>query len=65
MQDPEPEAPSDDGTIGRATRGSLAAIVALGVIGTGVWLLVRKPAPARQPDPTPVTPALPRTVERP
>jgi hypothetical protein len=65
MHDPEPEAPSDDGTIGRATRGSLAAIVALGVIGTGVWLLVRKPAPVRQPDPTPVTPALPRTVERP
>jgi len=65
MPDSAPGPQPDDGSIGRATRHSLVAIVALGVIGTGVWLLTRKPVPARTPDPTPVTPALPRVVEQP
>lgn len=65
MHEPGTEPTPDDGGIGRAARGSLAAIVALGVIGTGVWLLVRKPAPVREADPTPVTPAVPRVVDRP
>lgn len=65
MHEPALEPQGDDGTIGRAARGSLAAVIALGVIGTGVWLLVRKPAPVREADPTPVTPAVPRVVDRP
>ena len=65
MQESAPESQPDDGSIARAARGSLAAIVALGVIGSGLWLLLRKPAPERVPDPTPVTPALPRVVEQP
>jgi hypothetical protein len=65
MHDQVPDPQHDDGSIARAARGSLAAIVALGVIGSGLWLLLRKPAPERVPDPTPVTPALPRVVEQP
>jgi len=65
MHEPATEPTPDDGSIGRAARGSLAAIVALGVIGTGVWLLVRKPTPVREADPTPIVPAAPRAVERP
>lgn len=65
MHEPATDPQGDDGTIGRAARGSLAAVVALGVIGAGVWLLVRRPASERQPDPTPVTPAQPRVVEQP
>ncbi len=65
MHEPGTEPTPDDGSIGRAARGSLAAIVALGVIGTGVWLLVRKPTPVREADPTPIVPAAPRAVERP
>jgi len=65
MHEPATEPSPDDGSIGRAARGSLAAIVALGVIGTGVWLLVRKPTPVREADPAPIVPAVPRVVERP
>jgi hypothetical protein len=65
MHDSAPEPQADDGTIGRAARGSLAALVALGVIGTGVWLLLRKPAPVRTADPTPVVPAATRAIDRP
>jgi len=65
MHEPATEPTPDDGSIGRAARGSLAAIVALGVIGTGVWLLVRKPTSVREADPTPIVPAAPRAVERP
>ena len=65
MTQPEPDQDQDDGIIGRATWWSLAAVVALGAIGTGAWFLLRKPAPVREPDPTPVTPALPRVVDQP
>ncbi|MDI9411358.1 MAG: CRTAC1 family protein [Bacteroidia bacterium] len=65
MTQPEPDQDQDDGIIGRATWWSLAAVVALGAVGTGAWLLLRKPAPVREPDPTPVTPALPRVVDQP
>jgi len=65
MTQPEPDQVQDDGIIGRATWWSLAAVVALGAIGTGAWFILRKPAPVRQPDPTPVTPALPRVVDQP
>ena len=65
MTQPEPDQVQDDGIIGRATWWSLAAVVALGAIGTGAWFLLRKPAPVREPDPTPVTPALPRVVDQP
>ena len=65
MTQPEHDQVQDDGIIGRATWWSLAAVVALGAIGTGAWFILRKPAPVRQPDPTPVTPALPRVVDQP
>jgi hypothetical protein len=65
MHDHVPDPQHDDGSIGRAAGWSLVTIVALGAVGTGAWLLLRKPAPERVPDPTPVTPALPRVVEQP
>ena len=65
MTHPEPDQLQDDGSIGRAARWSLVTIVALGAVGTGAWFLLRKPAPVREPDPTPVTPALPRVVDQP
>ena len=65
MIQPEHDQVQDDGIIGRATWWSLAAVVALGAVGTGAWFLLRKPAPVREPDPTPVTPALPRVVDQP
>lgn len=65
MTQPEHDQVQDDGIIGRATWWSLAAVVALGAIGTGAWFILRKPAPVRLPDPTPVTPALPRVVDQP
>jgi hypothetical protein len=65
MHDHAPEPQHDDGSIGRAARWSIVTIVALGAVGTGAWLLLRKPAPAREPDPTPVTPAVPRVIDEP
>ena len=65
MIQPEHDQVQDDGIIGRATWWSLAAVVALGAVGTGAWFLLRKPAPVREPDPTPVTPALRRVVDQP
>jgi len=65
MHDHAPEPQHDDGSIGRAARWSIVTIVALGAVGTGAWFLLRKPAPVREPDPTPVTPAVPRVIDEP